>query len=373
MVTSFFSNNFGFETNLGNNYLDLATLEKTLGLVREQLQNFASNPQYHHKLQLAFGNSFDPQVAQNFRQSWQKGDFSSIPVIQILTPSQLQGAKGAYALATNSIYLSEEFINTNKFNPEMISEVLLEEIGHFIDSRLHSIDSPGDEGAIFSVLVSQGILNIQQWQWFQQENDHRTMILDGQTVNVELADAYQGSNLSTIVNGLQTILTNLNTSLKTVALANQLPLVGNALKDVTDPALNFLNQLKNQLTSINTSSVSQVRQTLLNILGTGGLNWLRDRDSNGIINLNDIAVNDTANQVTFNFTLGNNPTTIAGGIGFNLGLPGLGLSVSDNSKVKTDIGFTFDFAFGANKDTGFFFDTGLTSTPPYQNLMLQEN
>jgi hypothetical protein len=38
-------------------------------------------------------------------------------------------------------------------NPEAIAAVLLEEIGHFVDSKINFSDAPGDEGAIFSALV----------------------------------------------------------------------------------------------------------------------------------------------------------------------------------------------------------------------------
>jgi hypothetical protein len=71
MVTSIYStNNFGIEANLSSDSIPLETLEQAYGLVQEKLQNFADDLEFSHKLDLAFGNSFDPQVAQNFRQSW---------------------------------------------------------------------------------------------------------------------------------------------------------------------------------------------------------------------------------------------------------------------------------------------------------------
>jgi hypothetical protein len=34
-----------------------------------------------------------------------------------------------------------------------IAAVLLEEIGHFVDSKINLADTPGDEGAVFSAIV----------------------------------------------------------------------------------------------------------------------------------------------------------------------------------------------------------------------------
>jgi Ca2+-binding RTX toxin-like protein len=362
MVTSLLLNpNFIVGDSLTLTPESLAVLDRAFSLLQERLQAFASNSEFNQKMGLAFGDRFSFDTVESLRQQWLTEDFKTLPTIEILSPTELQGAQGAFSAQTNRIYLSANLLRSNLENPQIVSQVLLEEIGHFVDAQINSVDAPGDEGAIFSALVGNGFIDEQQLQSLKLEDDRATLILNNQTVPVELADTYQGTNLGTIVGGLQTVLTNLNTSLKTVALANKLPLVGTALKDVSDPALDFLNQLKNQLATLNTSSVTQVQQNLFNILGSGGLNWLGDRNSNGIVDLNDITVSDTADRVTFNFTLSKNPTSITGGIGFDLGLPGLGLTVSDNSKVKTDIGFTFDLAFGVNKDTGFFFDTSPTN------------
>ena len=52
------------------------------------------------------------------------------------------------------IYLSQDFLLANSADPAKISAVLLEEFGHLLDAKFNRTDAPGDEGAIFSQLVT---------------------------------------------------------------------------------------------------------------------------------------------------------------------------------------------------------------------------
>jgi VCBS repeat-containing protein len=170
---------------------------------------------------------------------------------------------------------------------------------------------------------------------------------------------YEGANLETLRTGLENVLDQLDAALKTVAFANQLPLVGSGLSTATGDAVDFLKSLRTAIaTNLDTSSTDQIQQTLFNILGPAGLNWLKDTNGNGVSGeLADITINDTAQQVTFDFALGRAPISVTGGIGFDIGLPGLGLKVTDGSTVRTDVDFSFNLGFGVDKDTGFFVDT----------------
>lgn len=171
---------------------------------------------------------------------------------------------------------------------------------------------------------------------------------------------YEGNrdNLATIRDGLNGVLDKLNSTLKTIAFANSLPLVGKGLSTATGDAVDFLKDLKTKLAAqLDTDSVEQIRETLGDALGQKGLGWLQDVNGDGAKDAKDITLNDTAEQVTFGLSLGRDPVSIAAGIGFDIGLPELGLKVTDGSKVKTDVGFSLNLVFGVNKDTGFFVDT----------------
>lgn len=169
---------------------------------------------------------------------------------------------------------------------------------------------------------------------------------------------YEGMNLATIRTELEKVLDALEANLKTVAFANSLPLVGKGLSTATGDAVDFLKDLKTTLANqLNTGSVEQIQQTLGDALGQNGLGWLQDVNGDGNKDAGDITLTDTAQQVTFGFSLGKDPVSLAAGIGFDIGLPALGLAVTDGSKVKTDVGFSLNLGFGVNKDTGFFVDT----------------
>lgn len=152
--------------------------------VRQYLTDFAANPEYLSKMRLAFGNSLADDAALNLGEAWQSSDFSIIGSIQFLSSQQLNGANGAYAAATDTIYLSQEFVVDRKDNPEAIVSLLLEEIGHRIDRSLNE-DSAGDEGAIFSALVRGTILSEIELQQLKSEDDTATIILNGQALQIE--------------------------------------------------------------------------------------------------------------------------------------------------------------------------------------------
>jgi hypothetical protein len=340
------------ETTPSLDFALVSSLEQALFLAQWQLQEFANNSQFFQQLVMAFGAGAN---MESFQTDWRSGDFSVLSGIEIRSAAELGGAHGAYAAATDRIYLSREFLLANQHNIDRLVSVLLEEAGHKIDARINAVDSAGDEGAIFAQIV-QGTLDSSMLANLQAEDDTIFIVIDGQSVLVEQAIPYQGNNLNSIKSGLTNIVGNLNTVLKGTAFANNLPLVGSALKDTTDPATNFLTQLQSALNSqLDTSSVAQAQQTLFNVLGPSGLKWLKDTNGNGI-DVNDIKLIETNQEVKFNFSLGRAPTTLSTDIGFDIGLPGLSLAVADGSKVKTDVGFTFNLGFGVNQ-SGFFVDT----------------
>ena len=68
--------------------------------------------------------------------------------------------------------------------------MLLEEFGHAIDRRLNpGLDSAGDEGELFSDLVSGAVLSPEEYSRIIVEDDAGTLSLDGANVAVEFAAA----------------------------------------------------------------------------------------------------------------------------------------------------------------------------------------
>lgn len=87
--------------------------------------------------------------AEKVRQSALEGTLS-LP-IRVLDDASMGVAAGAFAAETNTIYLRESFVNSG--DVKSVGAVIIEELGHSIDSHVNQVEAPGDEGAIFSLLV----------------------------------------------------------------------------------------------------------------------------------------------------------------------------------------------------------------------------
>lgn len=157
-------------------------LSQSLESVSYSLQEFATSPEFMEKMRLAFGDSFVTVTALNLAQDWQKGSIT-LPSLEILTATTLNGAYAGYASGTKTIYLSEEFLSENSLS--VITSSILEEFGHSLDVILNDSDSSGDEGQIFAALVQGLSLPESELQALKQENDFATIYIDGQEILIE--------------------------------------------------------------------------------------------------------------------------------------------------------------------------------------------
>ena len=113
----------------------------------QPLQAWASQPHAEQDLERIFGTSLNWASAYKHLAAFRKGDFSKLPAISCLPPSEMPGLWGGYSRDLQRIFLSTDC------PPELLSAVLIEEIGHFLDQELCDEETPGDEGAHFSALV----------------------------------------------------------------------------------------------------------------------------------------------------------------------------------------------------------------------------
>ncbi|WP_287108598.1 hypothetical protein [Microcystis sp. M_OC_Ca_00000000_S217Cul] len=168
-----------------------STLLPILPAVDDVLFNFAQSDGFWANLETAFGTSYDVVKATELRQQWQSRNFSQIPSIEILSDEVLGTANGAYASSKNKIYLSASFLNTASL--AAIVNVILEEIGHYVDAQINPVDSAGDEGAIFAELVRGNSLDVATLDALRVENDQTTIIINGEIIQVEQAN-FTGTN-----------------------------------------------------------------------------------------------------------------------------------------------------------------------------------
>ncbi|ODV37652.1 beta strand repeat-containing protein [Microcystis aeruginosa] len=154
--------------------------------VDDILFDFAQSDGFWANLVTAFGTSYDVVKATQLRQQWQSRNFSQLPPIEVLSDEVLGTANGAYSSSTNKIYLSASFLNTA--SSAAIVNVILEEIGHYVDAQINPVDSAGDEGAIFAELVQGNSLDVATLDALRGENDQTTIIVNGESIQVEQAD-----------------------------------------------------------------------------------------------------------------------------------------------------------------------------------------
>jgi Ca2+-binding RTX toxin-like protein len=178
-----------------------------LPAVDDVLFNFAQSDGFWANLE-TFGANYDVVKATELRQHWQSRDFSQLPSIEVLSDEVLGTANGAYSSSTNKIYLSASFLNT--VSPAAIVNVILEEIGHYVDAQINQVDSAGDEGAIFAELVQGNSLSEEAFAYMKAEDDRGVISVDGQAIAVEMANLtgdgnnnnISGTNEDDVIDGL---------------------------------------------------------------------------------------------------------------------------------------------------------------------------
>jgi Ca2+-binding RTX toxin-like protein len=359
--TYFISNSFSVESSTILDADLISSLEKSLILAQDQLQQFANSSEFSQQLAIAFGTSANGLALQT---DWLSGDYSILSHIEVRPGAKLGGVKGAYGSETDRIYLSQDFLLANQNNPEALAAVLLEEVGHRLDTRLNTVDSLGDEGAIFSRVVQNIATSDTQLAQLHAVDDRSIIVQNGQQIQIEQAGIYTGTNLkSAIIDKIDDLLDKVKGLINDKILQG-LPVLGNKLGIATpyDSAFNdFRDQIIAKLNVIpNVDPIAEVKAALFDVLGPGALGILRDRNLNGTIDIADIDILESANSVTFKLQLGKLINNINIDLNGDLGLPSLGLKL--NGGVKPVIDFKWDLEFGAEKTNGFFTNTS-SATP----------
>lgn len=176
------------EANSSYNLAYRLPVDSYLLNMREILSRWLDAVDFESQVRLAFGNGIDAAKAKAvIRDLTSSGSFL-MPTIEVRSWWEINGARGAFAGATNTIYLSREFLAENRKNPSAIASVVLEEIGHAIDFRLNASDTPGDEGELFSALVRGVLLNERELHRIKAEDDSAIVTIDGQSLQLEQSD-----------------------------------------------------------------------------------------------------------------------------------------------------------------------------------------
>jgi Ca2+-binding RTX toxin-like protein len=181
-------------------------LQQALQFATNALSDFARGMNFWSGFELAFGQDYDREKAELIRQSAIDGTFM-VPV-RVIDDRSMGIASGAFAAATDTIYLRDSLIRSG--NIRSIGAVILEELGHAIDSRVNRVETPGDEGAIFQMLTNGYDICADLLAKLKVEDDWGTIVVDHQTLIVEMAvingtsgnDFLSGTNIGDVISGL---------------------------------------------------------------------------------------------------------------------------------------------------------------------------
>lgn len=159
--------------------------DNTLPIVQDMLQSFSSQADFKEQMKLAFGDGYDVSKADVLVDAWEDENLGFLPEIKIVSENQINGANGAFAGETETIYLAQEFVLENLGNVEAIASVIVEEYGHYFDGEVNSFDTPGDEGEIFASFVFGKELSADELLRMKVEDDWAIGFLDGEMVSIE--------------------------------------------------------------------------------------------------------------------------------------------------------------------------------------------
>jgi hypothetical protein len=127
----------------------------------------------------------EPPALTDLITQWSAGQFTALPPIVLLSSADINGALGAYAITTGTIYLNAEWLAGA--TKEQVFAVLTEELGHHWDGLLNVVDAPGDEGEYFAALLSGQAITATQKQALRTYTDTGLARFGGQQISVEQA------------------------------------------------------------------------------------------------------------------------------------------------------------------------------------------
>ena len=124
-----------------------------------------------------------PRDLKDWIESVSTGEDFKLPRITLLSSEAMQGAIGAYAGSTKTIYLNRQWINTAQADDAIA--VLNEELGHYLDDKYNAKDTPGDEGRVFA----QHLLHYKNYNDqnnFSERPDQGLIRVSGKWIEAEL-------------------------------------------------------------------------------------------------------------------------------------------------------------------------------------------
>ena len=149
------------------------------------LQSWSASGRITSAAQEALLLNGEPQALTDLTNQWAAGEFGALPPIVLLSSADINGALGAYAISTGTIYLNADWLAGA--SKEQVIEVLTEELGHHLDGLLNAVDTPGDEGEYFAALLRGVVLSNSQKSVLMAESDSGIIQVEEKPLGAEHA------------------------------------------------------------------------------------------------------------------------------------------------------------------------------------------
>jgi hypothetical protein len=160
-----------------------AAQEQVKSAFKEEFAAKAGNKQeFDAFLHQVYGDKYDKNLAEQYRQQALAGDFSFLPDVKFVDAATLQGGKGAYNEKEGVVYINKQLAASD---PAKAAQVFVEEAGAHLDAKLNTVDTQGDEGEMFRRVLGGEHLSQTEIAAIRNDDDHGTITVDGKKVEVE--------------------------------------------------------------------------------------------------------------------------------------------------------------------------------------------
>jgi Ca2+-binding RTX toxin-like protein len=160
---------------------------QALSATQKYLADFAATNDFEDSIVNIFGAGIDRSQLQIIQQQLLAGDFSLVPELRVVENGELGTANGAYASELDQVLIAGDFLR--QADLLAVADWLLEEVGHKLDRLLNGVvDSPGDEGAIFRLVVTGQEVSAEILTGLRSVDDHGVVVLDGELIAIEKQD-----------------------------------------------------------------------------------------------------------------------------------------------------------------------------------------
>ena len=106
-------------------------LQAGIGLALTQLHDWIQARGDLQQLDLAFGSKWNRELGLQLIQDWLSGQ--QLPEVEVVSADFLNGGSGAFDSTNNKIYISQQLLDLQDQPPSIVSAVILEELGHYLN------------------------------------------------------------------------------------------------------------------------------------------------------------------------------------------------------------------------------------------------